>query len=139
MDEITTSAYVDAGIIAVTGSVINNGQTTISSFDLHYSIDNGTTVTENVTGLSIPSFSSYNFEHSTGWSETNTGQYLLKCGLTTSMVLEMTLTPTTMNYRRRLQSKNLSRILSQVIPAQVQLLLFEVIADGGDQVAAQWI
>src|SRR5690606_27695681 len=59
----------------ITGSIENVGTQTITSFDLHYSIDNGPTVTETVNGVSIAPFSSYLFSHSTPWNSASNGMY----------------------------------------------------------------
>ena len=55
----------------IKGVITNEGSATITSFDLHYKIDNGTVVTQNITGVSIASFSTYNFTHSTPWVPTS--------------------------------------------------------------------
>ena len=54
----------------VKGTITNQGTETITSYDLHYQVDNGTVVTQNVTGVSIASFQSINFTHSTPYVAT---------------------------------------------------------------------
>ena len=54
----------------IKGVITNEGSATITSFDLHYTIGTGATVTQNVTGVSIASFSTYSFTHSTPWVPT---------------------------------------------------------------------
>jgi len=61
----------------IKGTISNEGIATITSFDLHYTVDNGTTVTQNVTGVSIASKSTYNFTHSTPWVAT-AGMHTIK-------------------------------------------------------------
>lgn len=51
----------------IEGEIINMGTQTITSFDLSYSINNGTPVTENITGVSLDMYDNYNFTHSTPW------------------------------------------------------------------------
>ena len=78
LTSIETPAYVIGGTIEILGDIDNNGSSTITSMDLNYSIDNGATVTESLTGLSIAGFTSYAYNHGTPWIETATGTYLLK-------------------------------------------------------------
>lgn len=78
IESISTPAYVDAGTNDIEGHIMNNGQNTITSFDLHYSINNGSTLTQNLTGLNVTSFSEYEFNHNIQWNESVTGAYLLK-------------------------------------------------------------
>ena len=54
----------------IKGTIMNNGIATITSFDLHYSVDNGATFTQNVTGVNIATSATYNFTHSTSWVPT---------------------------------------------------------------------
>ena len=49
----------------ITGSIINQGLQTINSYDISYSVDNGTPITQSITGVSISSFQTVNFIHST--------------------------------------------------------------------------
>ncbi len=61
----------------ITGSFVNYGTDTITSFDLSYQIDNTPVVTTNITGMSITSMSNYNFTHPTKWNGA-IGTYNLK-------------------------------------------------------------
>jgi len=54
----------------IKGDISNDGIATITTFDLHYSVDNATTVTQNVTGVSIATGTSYSFTHATPWVPT---------------------------------------------------------------------
>jgi hypothetical protein len=55
------------------GTIKNYGGTTISSLTLNYSINGGTAVTDNLTGLSIAPYGTYSFSHSTNWNPGSTG------------------------------------------------------------------
>lgn len=68
--KISTADYLAAGNVNITGTVRNLGTTTITSFDLNYTIDGGATITAAVTGVNITSLSTYNFTHSTPWNAT---------------------------------------------------------------------
>ena len=59
----------------IEGSITNYGGTTITSMDLNYKINNGTTVTESLTGLSIAPYQTYTYSHGTTWNPSTTGNY----------------------------------------------------------------
>jgi hypothetical protein len=61
----------------ITGSFVNNGTDTITSFDLSYQVDNNTIVTSNITGVNITSMSNYSFTHPTKWNGA-VGNYNIK-------------------------------------------------------------
>ncbi len=75
---VDVNPVVPIGNVAIDGSVTNLGTDAITSFDLHYSIDNGSAVTEPMTGLNIAPCSDYSFGHSTPWNATAAGTYALK-------------------------------------------------------------
>ena len=62
-----TPSYVNVTNNIIKGDIKNLGSSTITSIDLNYSIDNGATITQNLTGLSIATFTEYDFSHSTPW------------------------------------------------------------------------
>ncbi len=49
----------------IKGTITNQGTETITSYNLNYQVDNGSVVTQNITGANIASFQTYNFTHST--------------------------------------------------------------------------
>jgi hypothetical protein len=53
------------GSINISGSFVNYGKTTITSMDLNYSVNGGTTVTQSLTGLNITGNggTNYTFTH----------------------------------------------------------------------------
>ncbi len=61
----------------IKGTLTNEGSEIITSYDLNYTIDNGTTVTENVTGANIASFGTANFTHATPYMATS-GMHVIK-------------------------------------------------------------
>lgn len=65
--DIEFNSYEAAGPVSISGTIENLGATTITSFDLNYSIDGGSTVTQTISGVSIPLFGSYNYTHPTDW------------------------------------------------------------------------
>jgi hypothetical protein len=73
--DITTSPYLILGSNSIEGTLANLGSSTITSFDLVYTVDNGTPVVDNITGVSIAPLATYNFSHSIPWVSTQTGTY----------------------------------------------------------------
>ncbi len=55
----------------IEGVITNNGTETITSYDLNYRVDNGTVITQSVTGANITSYQTYNFTHSTPYTATS--------------------------------------------------------------------
>jgi hypothetical protein len=70
-----TPAYVFIGNIDLVGKIKNLGSTTINSMDVNYTINGGTTVTQNLSGINVLPFTTYKYTHPTIWSPTNTGAY----------------------------------------------------------------
>jgi len=62
------SKYVTVGTNNVTGSIVNNGSVAITSFDLNYEVDGGTTQTMAVTATIAANGGTYNYTHSTPWT-----------------------------------------------------------------------
>lgn len=59
----------------VTGTVVNLGSETITSFDINYTIDGGAVVTAPVTGVNIGFGDEYNFSHATPFTPSAPGNY----------------------------------------------------------------
>ena len=81
LHEITTPAFIDKGNITLSGEIKNNGATTITSFDVNYSIDNGVAITSNISNLSIEPFQETVIDHPLNWEEYNAGEYNVKLWL----------------------------------------------------------
>ena len=73
--EITTSPYLTLGSNDIKGTLVNLGTTTITSFDINYTINSGAAVTASVTGVNIAPLATYNFTHPTAWVSSATGSY----------------------------------------------------------------
>ncbi len=54
--------------LTLSGSINNYGTTPITSFNLNYSVNNGTTVTQNITAVNIATYANYSYSHSTVWT-----------------------------------------------------------------------
>lgn len=70
---IHTFDYVFQSEQLIKGSVKNLGSSIVTSFDLTYSTPGSGIVTQNVTGVSIEPFTSYEFTHETPWFPTDLG------------------------------------------------------------------
>ena len=70
-------SYVTTGTFDIAAHLFNEGTTTITSFDLNYSVDGGTTQTHNVSGVSIANFSSEEIAHSIPLNITTNGVYTI--------------------------------------------------------------
>jgi hypothetical protein len=75
---ISLPLYGNPGALAIEGEVFNFGSTTITSLDLNYSIDNGSTITQSISGISIAPYTSYSFIHPVTWNPTMNGSYLIE-------------------------------------------------------------
>ncbi|MCB9230513.1 MAG: Omp28-related outer membrane protein [Bacteroidia bacterium] len=69
-------AIADTGsAVTIAGTVLNYGTQTVTSMNLNYTVDGGSVMTANVSGLSIPTNGSYNFSHSIPWTATGPNAY----------------------------------------------------------------
>ena len=77
MESITSpDNYVkNNSIITIGGKLKNNGTETITTFDLHYTVNGGSVNTDNISGVSIAYNSDYNYSHATTWTPTAIGTY----------------------------------------------------------------
>ena len=75
MLKFETAAYVFIGNIDLKGKIKNLGTTTINSMDVNYTINGGTIATQNLSGLNVAPFTTYNYTHPTVWNPTSTGSY----------------------------------------------------------------
>ena len=72
------SDYAQSSVaIDVKGTFVNLGSADITTFDLNYSINGGTTVTSALTA-SVQSLANYNFTHPIQWTPPSAGSYILK-------------------------------------------------------------
>lgn len=71
--QITTSGFVAFSAISIEGYVKNTGTNNITSFDISYSADGGTPVTQTISGVNITPFASHFFTHPTPWTPTTSG------------------------------------------------------------------
>jgi Outer membrane protein Omp28/Secretion system C-terminal sorting domain len=79
----TTPAFNAAGNITISGTLSNEGSTTLTSCTVTYSVDGGAGVAQNFTGLSVALGSTYNFSFTTPANVTVVGSHTL--ALTSSL------------------------------------------------------
>ena len=82
MTSLDIPDYDVAGNVNISGTITNNGFTTITAVDISYTVNGGTAVVDNLTGLSLNLGDSYNFTHSTPASLTPAGVYTLNVSVT---------------------------------------------------------
>ena len=71
--------FVTVGNNDVTGTIVNNGNTAITSFDLNYTVNGGSPVTSTITANIPANGGTYNFTHPTQWNVATGGQSLALC------------------------------------------------------------
>jgi hypothetical protein len=72
---VKNKLYEKFGNTVITGLVKNTGTDTVTSVDIHYSIDNGIVQSAIVSGLNILPFQSALVQHSIPWSNSVIGEY----------------------------------------------------------------
>lgn len=63
---------------SITGTLQNNGTTTVTSFDINYTINGGTAVTAAHPAVNMATFGTANFTHPTMWNPATTGTYTIE-------------------------------------------------------------
>ncbi len=72
-----TVSFTNNGV-TIGADIINFGQTTLTSMDINYNINNGSVVNSNVTSLNLPYGSSYTWTHPTQWTPSSPGVYTIR-------------------------------------------------------------
>lgn len=65
------------GSTPIEGLIINLGATSVASFDLNYSINNGATVTQTIN-TTLASCATFDYDHSTPWNASSSGVFDVK-------------------------------------------------------------
>jgi hypothetical protein len=66
------------GAVDIKGSYYNNGANPITSLDVQYTVNGGTPVVANLTGLNIAPLSGGTFTHTTPWTPSTDGDYTIE-------------------------------------------------------------
>jgi len=80
--DLPNYAKLSNGPVAIKGTVNNNGGVAITTMDVEYTINGGSPVTANLTGLNVAPLTSYDFTHSTPWAPTTDGSYTVEIKIT---------------------------------------------------------
>ncbi len=67
-----------AAPFTITGGLENYGSTTVTSFDINYTINGGTAVTAAHPAVNVAPYGSVNFTHPTQWSPSSSGVYTIE-------------------------------------------------------------
>jgi hypothetical protein len=76
MNSIDIPAYAEAGNIDISCTIKNIGITSVNSFDVNYQVNDGSVITESVTGVNIETSDNYSHTFATSWEGTP-GDYSL--------------------------------------------------------------
>jgi len=71
-------SYVELGSVSIDAHIFNAGTTTITSYDLNYSVDGGSVNTHSVSGTSLANFESEEVEHSVPLDLSTFGVYTIQ-------------------------------------------------------------
>lgn len=74
-ESLPTYLILGQAPFTIGGSFKNFGSQTVNSYDISYSVNNGTPVTANLGSLNVASGASTNGNHPTGWNPSATGVY----------------------------------------------------------------
>ncbi len=79
INSLNTQNYIQVNTTHTLSGILRNvGLNTITSFNLKYSINGDTAITQNISGVNISSNSTYNFAHPTQWTPTTVGSFTIK-------------------------------------------------------------
>lgn len=78
MVSLDIQKYVSTGLVNIQGTLRNLGASNLTSANINYSVNGGTPVVMNATGLNVPYGGTYNFTHSTPLNITAPGTYNIK-------------------------------------------------------------
>lgn len=109
------------GPFDVKGSLFNRGADVITSYDLHYTVNGGNVISETVNNISIPSGTSFDFNHSAKFDPSSSGIYNLKVW-TSDVNGDTDSDPST-------DTLNASMIVSDTIPNLVDLMVGNFVKD----------
>lgn len=77
MSELSVNSIIPSGMTSITGTIKNNGLTTLNSIDVKWQVDAGTTYTQSFSGLNLAAGQTYIFTHNDQWNATP-GLYSVK-------------------------------------------------------------
>jgi hypothetical protein len=78
MVNLDIQKYISTGVVNIQGTLRNLGATNLTSANINYSVNGGTPVVMNATGLNVAYGATYNFTHSTPLNISTAGTYNIK-------------------------------------------------------------
>lgn len=73
-----TPIGMNQGAVDIKGSIKNEGGATLTSMYINYTVNGGSVQTDQVSGISVTPFTTYDFTHATTWTPSATGTYTIK-------------------------------------------------------------
>ena len=133
MQHFETAAYVFIGNIDLKGKIKNLGTTTINSMDVNYTINGGAIATQNLSGLNVAPFTTYNYTHPTVWNPASTGAYSVDLWISDINGQGVDAVPSNDNL---IKTINVKDPIPNIIPSYTSVnntFIYEVIANSSNQ------
>ena len=134
MLEIKTPSYILAENINLEAKIKNLGSNTINSMDVSYTINGGTVVNQNLSGLNIYALTSYDFIHPTVWTPPSTGAYTVELWISNINGQGVDAVPSNDNL---IKTINVKDPIPNIIPSYTSLnntFTFDVIVNSSNQI-----
>ena len=90
LQTVNLASIIMNGSVPISGTVTNNGATTINALTINYAINGGANQSQTINGLSIGTGQSYNFSHNVPWNAT-VGQYSVAVSVASSNITDSNL------------------------------------------------
>ena len=134
MLKIKNPSYVLVGNINLEAEIKNLGSSTINSMDVNYTINGGTTVTQNLSGLNIYALTSYDFIHPTTWVPASTGAYTVELWISNINGQGLDAVPSNDNLIKTINVKDpIPNIISSYISVN-NTFTYDVIVNSSNQI-----
>jgi len=134
MLKIETPSYVFIGNIGLEAKIKNLGSSTINSMDVNYTVNGGSTVTQNLSGLNIYALTSYNLTHPTVWMPSSIGAYIVELWISNINGQGIDAVPSNDNLVKTI---NIKHPIPNIIPSYTSInntFTYDVIVNSSNQV-----
>ena len=134
MQHVKTPTYVFISAVDIEGEIKNLGSTTINSMEVNYSINGGSTVTQNLSSLNIAPFTTFSFTHPTTWYPSAIGAYTLDLWISNVNGQGTDAVPSNDNLTKTINVKN---PIPNIIPSYTSTtntFTYDVIVNSSNQV-----
>ena len=136
MLDIEIPSYVFIGNIDVKGEVKNLGSNIINSMDVNYSINGGTIISQNLSGLNINPFTTYQYTHPTTWNPSTIGSYSLSLWISNINGQGADAVPANDNVIKTINVKNPIPNIISSYTSNSNTFIYDVIVNSSNQVSA---